>query len=233
MPVFSRGSLAVAVAAVALVAVPAAGAATRATVLATGAHSLRVVTAAHEARTYHVAARLPHGLRVGVRVSFATHGREATGVRVLAGRDRVVRVRGTASRVRSGSGAGSVVVRLGDGAPLATDGAAFTLAGFDPGLAVEARVVTAGDGTTNVVVRADDRRCGATCPLALEGRVVAVGGSGVTVDPGDGGAGDALGAADPALLQGVRAGDAVVAFGRVASDGDVVERLVMAGRAAA
>jgi len=111
--------------------------------------------------------------------------------------------------------------------------AAFTLAGFDQGLALDAQVVTAGDGTTNVVVRADDRRCGATCPLALEGRVVAVGGSGVTVDPGDGGPGDALAAAEPALLQGVRPGDAVVVFGRVASNGDVVERLVMARRAAA
>jgi hypothetical protein len=233
MPVFRRGLLVAAVAAVALSAVPAAGAATRATVLATGPHSLRVVTAAHEARTYRVAERLPRGLRLGAHVSFATRGRDALRVRVLTGRERVVDVHGVAFRPRTGAYAARVVARLADGAALVVDSGAFALAGFAPGLALDVQVVTAPGGATNVVVRADDPRCGATCPLALEGRVTAAGPAGVTVDPGDGGAARTFAAADPALVEGVRAGDAVVVFGHASADGDVADRLVMAQRAAA
>jgi hypothetical protein len=223
MPMFRRASTMAAVATLALAGVPAAGAATRATVLSVHAHSLRVVTARQQARTFHVAGRVPRGLRIGSRVAFTTRRGTARHLRVLPGRASVFHVRGVARRVRRGS----VAVRLADGGSLVVGGVTLTLVGFAPGQHVDVTVTISAAGDVNVIVRLVDGPCGDACPLAVEGHVTAVGTGTLSVDAEDGGAGYSFAVADAGALDGIAVGDEVVVFAHAADGGYVADRIVL------
>jgi Cu/Ag efflux protein CusF len=181
-------------------------------------HSLRVVNAAKQARTYRLQGKAPKGLVTGAKVRFSVHGKLATHLRV-SGKAAAMHVRGTVAKTR----AGGLGVKLADGKPLTVGNVTVTLVGFDDGAKVDVTVAVSDAGDINVLIKLDngDETCTTACPFQAEGHVTAIdtAANTFTIDAGDEEKGYTFAVTDPALLATITVGDEVEVSATEGADG--------------
>jgi hypothetical protein len=214
---------------VCLMATPVAGAATRhATVLSVNrsAHTLRVVGANHQAKTFRVKGRMTRTVKTGAKVAFRVRGRFASHVRVVGASPKVT-VKGRVTRAHR--------IRLADGKALKVGNVTVTLVGFDAGQQVEVTVAITDGGDVNVIVKLDDDHgaCTQQCPIEVEGHVTALsdtpGSESITVDSGEDGGTPYTFHVTAEQLATVQAGDEVEVSAHQTDGGWVADRIEVKG----
>jgi hypothetical protein len=208
---------------------PAAGAATRhATVLSVNrtAHTLRVVGANHQAKTFKVKGRVSRKVTTGAKVAFRVRGRVASHLRVV-GASRKVTVKGRVTRTHR--------IRLADGGSLKVGNVIVTLVGFRAGQRVAVTVAITDAGDVNVIVKLDDEHghCTANCPVEVEGHVTGFvdtpGAESITVDSGEDGGTPYTFSVTAEQLAQVKLGDEVEVCAHQTDAGWVADKIELKG----